>query len=157
MTCKTAPAPETPLVPVHRGRPKDSPDVWTPEHIAEVAQQMWEYIESTDYPSIPGFCYLYGIRHQRLGEFEELRDMKDLLFAKRQANIERRGMRLGVGEGALGSFIQKLAANAGPFSLTDKTEVTEKTAQGSLLEALEEAHRARKAAQPARENQEGDA
>lgn len=143
LTCATAPAPEIPVVTVRRGRPKDSPDVWTPEHIAEVADLLWSYVDSTEYPTEAEFCYLHGVRYQRLVEFEELREAKEYLFAKRQANVFKRGMSLEKGDGPLSSFIKQVAANAGPFSLTEKTEITEKTPQGTLLDALEEAERLR--------------
>jgi hypothetical protein len=96
--------------------------VWTPEHIAEVAADILAYAESSLFPTEAEFCYTRGIAYQRLVEFPELRAAKEMMFAKRQAMTIRRGLRLGIGEGALGSFLAKLAGNAGPFSLTEKTE-----------------------------------
>ena len=115
--------PSLPIIKQKVGRPKDVPGLWTPEYIAEVAALIRAYVAESDYPTEAEFCYVYDIRYQRLNEFPELRDAKDLIFAKRQAITIRRGMSLGVGEGALGSFMTKLAANAGDFSLTDKQEI----------------------------------
>lgn len=120
-SAKTKPAAPLLAVPL-RGRPKDSPDVWTPEHLEEVAQQLWEYIEKTACPTEAEFCITYLVRHQRLGEFPILRELKEFMFAKRQAYTVGEGISLGLGDGPRGSFLAKLAANAGPFSLIDKGE-----------------------------------
>jgi hypothetical protein len=116
------PPPFTP--PRGRGRPKDTPDVWTQAHIEEVAEKFWNYIESTDCPTEAEFCYLSLVAHQRLGEIPLLRQLKEFMFAKRQAYTTNRGLRLVQGDGPLGAFLAKLAANAGPFSLVDKSEST---------------------------------
>lgn len=122
--------------PPRRGRPKNTPDVWTPEHINEVAQQLWDYIEATACPTEAEFCILHLVAHQRLGEIPELRMLKDFMFAKRQAFTVGRGLRLGHGDGPLGSFLAKLAANAGPFSLVDKSERTIKDPAGGAFSHL---------------------
>jgi hypothetical protein len=122
-----APKPDTPQVPDvprGRGRPKDTPDVWTEAHIEEVAEQMWHYIENTDCPIEAVFCYRYLVAHQRLGEIPLLRQLKEYMFAKRQAYTIGKGLELKQGDGPLGAFLAKLAANAGPFSLVDKSENT---------------------------------
>lgn len=113
------------LPPIKRkpGRPKDTPDLWTPAYIAEVAALIRNYAEESDYPTEAEFCYVYDIRFQRLNEFPELKAAKEAIFAKRQAVTIRRGLALGQGEGALGSFLTKLSANAGDFSLTEKQEI----------------------------------
>lgn len=118
------PTPIPAFAPRGRGRPKDTPDVWTQEHIDEVAEQFWKYIESTNCPTEAEFCYLYLIDHQRLGEIPVLRRLKDFMFAKRQAYTVNKGISLRKGDGPRGAFLQKLAANAGPFSLVDKSEST---------------------------------
>jgi hypothetical protein len=109
-----------------RGRPKGTPDVWTPEHIEEVAQQLWDYIEATDCPTEAEFCYKFGIHFQRLCEIPELRFLKDFIFAKRQAYTISRGIALTKEQGPLGAFLAKLAANSGYFSLVEKSELTGK-------------------------------
>jgi hypothetical protein len=129
-TSKAPPAPTTPPptppvdVPRLRGRPKNSPDVWTPEHIEEVAQQLWEYIETTLCPTEAEFCYKYLVAHQRLSDIPVLRELKSFMFAKRQAYTIGEGIDLHQGDGPRGAFLAKLAANAGPFSLVDKSEKT---------------------------------
>jgi len=115
--------PSWPVIKQKRGRPKDTPNGWTPAYIAEVAALVRRYVEESDYPTEAEFCYVYDIRYQRLNEFPELREAKDLIFAKRQAITIRRGIGLGQGEGPLGSFLTKLAANAGDFSMTEKQEI----------------------------------
>jgi hypothetical protein len=97
---------------------------------------MFEYIEATDCPSVAGFCFAYSVRHQRLGEFPELAEMRERLQAKRAAYIELHGISLGTGEGAKGSFLQKMAANVGPFSLVDKGETTIRDASASRFANL---------------------
>jgi hypothetical protein len=84
---------------------------------------MWDYIETTQFPTEAGFCIRYRVAFQRLCEFPLLRELKEFLFAKRQDETIQRGIRLGQGESALGGFLAKLAANAGSFSFTDKSEV----------------------------------
>ncbi len=85
---------------------------------------MWNYTEATKCPTEAEFCYLYLVRHQRINEFPLLRELKDYMFAKRQAFTTNRGIKLQQGDGPLGAFLAKLAANAGPFSLVDKGETT---------------------------------
>lgn len=115
--------PSLPVIKQKVGRPKDTPELWTPAYIAEVADLIRKYVAESDYPTEAEFCYVYDIRFQRLCEFPALREAKELIFAKRQAITIRRGTSLGVGEGALGSFLTKLAANAGDFSMTEKQEI----------------------------------
>jgi hypothetical protein len=112
-----------PVIKQKVGRPKDTPELWTPQYIAEVADLIRKYVSESDYPTEAEFCYVYDIRYQRLNEFPDLRAAKELIFAKRQAITIRRGIGLGQGEGALGSFLTKLAANAGDFSMTEKQEI----------------------------------
>jgi hypothetical protein len=116
--------PLAPPPPRGRGRPKDTPDVWTQEHIEEVAEQLWDYIESTPCPTEAEFCYKFLVAHQRLGDIPLLRQLKEFMFAKRQAFTIGKGIKLGQGQGPLGSFLAKLAANAGPFSMVEKSEST---------------------------------
>jgi len=106
------------------GRPPNTPNKWTPEYIDSVVADMQQYTDDTDYPTEAEFCYTRSIHPQRLRESPVLRDARDMMLAKRQAMVIRRGMNLGPGEGALGSFIARLSANAGIFSLVDKQEVT---------------------------------
>lgn len=120
--CKKAKSTPPPASPP-RGRPKNSPDVWTAEHIEAVAEDLWNYIESTPCPTEAEFCYTRGIHFQRLSDIPLLRELKEFIFAKRQAYTIGRGVRLAQGDGPLGAFLQKLAANAGPYSLTDKTDI----------------------------------
>lgn len=117
-------------VPAEKKRrkfPSDFAYVWTAERVEEVGRQLWDYIESTDCPTEAEFCYKYLIAHQRLGEFPLLSQLKELMFAKRQAYTTGRGLRLVQGDGPLGAFLAKLAANAGPFSLVDKLETESKS------------------------------
>lgn len=104
------------------GRPLGTPQTWTPEYIQTVAEAMRRYIETTDVPTEARFCYDQKIHHQRLSDIPELRALRDWMFAKRQAVIVERGLMLKQGEGPLGSFYQKLMANAGPYSMVDRGE-----------------------------------
>ena len=99
------------------------PEVWTPEYVAEVAAKMHKYVDETLCPTEAEFCFLFDIRFQRLAEHEALIAEKERLFAKRQAYVIKCGVGLEKGENAKGSFLQKLAANAGAFSLTDKQAI----------------------------------
>jgi hypothetical protein len=101
------------------GRPF-GPILWTPEYIKAVVHDMEVYTESMDFPTESEYCYTRDIAYQRINEIPELRAAKEMMFAKRQAMIIRRGLTLGMGDGPLGSFLLRLAANAGPFSLTEK-------------------------------------
>lgn len=84
---------------------------------------MWAYIQKTDCPLECEFCFDHRIAYQRINEHQVLREMKELLFAKRQAYTIRNGINLGQGEGPRGAFLAKLAANAGAYSLVEKSEV----------------------------------
>lgn len=123
-----APAPVDNMLPLKRppGRPKGTADTWTPEFIQQVADEMEAYTAASEFPTEAEFCYTRGIHPQRLSEFQLLRDARDMLFAKRQAMTIRAGIRLGKGDGPKGSFLLKLAANAGALSLVDKSELTGK-------------------------------
>jgi len=99
------------------------PQKWTEAQIVKVADDMAKYIDESDFPTLAEFCYIHGIYSARINESSILREMNDLLHAKCQAMIIRRGVTLGQGEGPLGQFLQKLAMNMGQFSLTDKSEV----------------------------------
>jgi hypothetical protein len=111
--------------PRGRGRPKDSPDVWTAEHVAEVADAMWAYVEATDCPSLPEFCYKNCVHRRRIYEFEELLAVKDYLHAKRAAYLDKAGISLTREDGPRGAFIIRALANVGDHSMTEKTETTE--------------------------------
>lgn len=104
------------------GRPKDTPDVWTPAHKAEVAEWIYEYTDSAAFPSEAEFCLLYGVRHQRLGEFPELVAAKEYLLAKRAVEIQRHSLELNKDTGARASYLNRMAANVGTFSMTEKSE-----------------------------------
>jgi hypothetical protein len=91
--------------------------------VALVIADMERYIASTPYPTEPEFCYTRHIHPQRLNENAELRAAKVMMQAKRQATAINRGFALKPGEAPLGSFLQKMISHAGPFSLTDKSEV----------------------------------
>jgi hypothetical protein len=111
------------------------PDKWTPDYIAKVAKLIRDYADKTDYPTEAEFCYMYDIRFQRLSEYPELRDAKDYLFAKRQAQLIKRGMELDR-ESALGAFMLRLAANAGPYSLSDKSELAHSGSMAVILDDI---------------------
>jgi len=104
------------------GRPKDSADVWTPEHIEEVADLMWAYIQAADIPSVEEFEFLYHVRHQRLGEFPALAEMREYLQAKRKLGIDFLALTTDNTNGSRVSYLAKMAANVGPFSMVDKSE-----------------------------------
>ena len=105
------------------GRPRNTPDKWTPEFIASVIADMEMYTEETRFPTECEFCYTRGIHVQRLRECPELRDAAVMMLAKRQAMVINRGLRLGQGDGPLGSFLLRMSVNAGPFSMVDKHDV----------------------------------
>ena len=113
--------------PPHRGRPKDSADVWTPEYRAELADKLWAYIEATACPTEAEFCIKYLVHPRRMSDIEELKELMPYLFAKRQAYTIRSGLTLKTGEGPRGAFLAKLAANAGQFSLVEKLETENRT------------------------------
>jgi len=105
------------------GRPRDSDDVWTPEHIEEVADAMWTYIQETPCPSLAEMCYKLHLRHQRISEHRALMEMRDELHAKRLAFIEKQGMALTKDDGSRGTFLIKMAANVGQFSFVERQEL----------------------------------
>lgn len=105
------------------GRPRNTPDKWTPEFIASVIADMEKYTEETRFPTECEFCYTRGIHVQRLRECPELRDAAVMMLAKRQAMVINRGLRLGQGDGPLGAFLLRMSVNAGPFSMVDKHDV----------------------------------
>lgn len=108
------------------GRPKDTPDVWTPAHKLEVANWLFEYTDSVELPSVAEFCRLYGIRFQRLGEFEELAEGREYLQAKRASAIEKAAVSTVRETGCRVAFFARMAANTGVFSLVDKVETENK-------------------------------
>jgi hypothetical protein len=115
-------APAIPAAPRGRGRPKDTPDVWTPAHIEEVASQFWDYIEATPCPSLAEFCFKSLVRRQRIYEIPELLELKEFLYAKRAAALEAKGFSLTREDGPRGAFICKAISNVGDFSMVEKTE-----------------------------------
>lgn len=121
------PAPKPPagieLVQMAPVRKPGRPVVWTPELVHQVALDMSAYVASVDFPTIAEFCYTRGISPRRISEHQELVDAREMLQAKLQAMTINRGLKLGPGEGALGSFLLRMSANAGAFSLTEKQEV----------------------------------
>lgn len=105
------------------GRPVGSADVWTPEHIAEVTAAIYAYVEKTACPSVAEFCYTHGVRIQRLSEFPSLGEARDALNAKRLAYIEKAGLKLNKDHGQRGTFLLRMAANVGAYSLTEKQDL----------------------------------
>jgi len=105
------------------GRPKGTPDVWTDEHKAEVAGWIYDYTDANDLPEEAEFCMLYGVRHQRLGEFEELKAAKEYLQAKRSVAIRHQSLELDKETGARASYLNRMAANCGTFSLVEKSDL----------------------------------
>lgn len=126
-TPKTA-APAPTLKPLgHRtgaGRPIDTPDIWTKEHLEEVAGWIYDYTEKTDLPSVAQFCFLYGVRHQRLGEFPELSEAREYLQAKRAFVCDRDALLTTKETACRVSYYGRMAANVGPYSMTEKIEST---------------------------------
>jgi hypothetical protein len=104
------------------GRPKDTPNVWTQEHKDEVAGWIYDYADSADMPSEAEFCMRYGVRQQRLGEFAELIAAKEYLQAKRSIAVQARVFRLNKETGSQASYLNRMSANVGVFSMTDKSE-----------------------------------
>lgn len=84
------------------GRPVS---VWTPAFIAEVAAKLELYIEKTAIPSVAEFCAINRLSRQRLYEFEELAEPMEWLICKKEAGLERAGLRLTKDHGPRGSFI----------------------------------------------------
>jgi len=118
--------PDPNRIPAKRGRPLGIADVWTPERIEQVAQLMWDYIEATECPTEAEFCIKNAIHVQRLFDIPELRELKEFILAKRQAYTINVGIKLGKEDGPKGAFLRALAANAGPFSLVEKSELSGK-------------------------------
>lgn len=108
------------------GRPPNTPNVWTPKHLAEVAGWIYEYADTARYPSVAEFCMVYGITHSRLGEFEELREAREYLHAKVFVQGNREAMTATKETGPRVTYINKRLANTGPFSLVEKSENIDK-------------------------------
>ena len=125
---KALTSPDTPLAspPPRRGRPKNTPDLWTPEHIEEVAEAFWAYVELTPCPLLAEFCYAQGVHRQRIYEFPELAEIKDMLYAKRAAYLDQAGLRLTRDDGPRGAYLIRASANLGEHSMTEKTENAER-------------------------------
>lgn len=105
----------TALVKLRRTK---APDEWPEDYVNIVKEDMQTYIDESDFPTEAEFCYTRGIGIKKVDQ--HLKDMKELMAAKRQAMMIRRGWS---GDDPLGTFLTKLAANAGPFSLVDKHEI----------------------------------
>jgi len=116
----------SPLPVIHRksGRQPNTPERWTSEFILKIAAEMERYTDESEFPTESEFCYIHGVHPQRFSESAILSNARDMMMAKRQAVTIKRGMKLEPGEGALGSFLARLSANAGVFSLVDKQELT---------------------------------
>lgn len=106
----------------HGGRPKDTPDVWTKAHLAEVAGWIRDYADEAQYPSVAEFCMVYGINHGRLGEFDELREAREYLHAKVFVQGNREAMTATKETSPRVQYINKRLANTGPYSLVEKRE-----------------------------------
>lgn len=121
------PAPKPPaeisLVPMAPVAKPGRPVVWTAELVHQVAEDMRAYVASVDFPTLAEFCYTRGISPRRISDHPELIEAREMLQAKLQAMTINRGLKLGQGEGALGSFLLRMSANAGAFSLTEKQEL----------------------------------
>ena len=113
-----------PVVVRRKGRRPNTPDKWTSDFILHIAAEMEKYTEESEFPTEAEFCYMYGVHPQRFCESAILTNARDMMMAKRQAVTIKRGMKLEPGEGALGSFLARISANAGIFSLVDKQELT---------------------------------
>jgi hypothetical protein len=121
-------APITDFKPLgHRtgaGRPIDTPDIWTKDHLAEVVDWIHDYTDHVGLPSVAEFCYLYGVRHQRFSEFPELAEAREYLQSKRAFVIDRDALLTTKETGCRVAYYGRMSANVGPFSLTEKTETT---------------------------------
>lgn len=106
------------------GWPKGRPRLFTPEVIEALCNDLLAYADENEYPTEAEYCYTRGINFQRLNDIPALREAKDMMLAKRQAMLIRRGMTLTIGEGPLGAFISRMISHAGQFSMTEKQELT---------------------------------
>jgi hypothetical protein len=105
---------------VGAGRPPDTPNVWTPEHKVEVVKLIEDYLTRASYPSVAEFCYKYRIRKQRLYEFEELAEARELLLAKKEMRLEEMGRALTQSHGGRATFVIFALKQLG---WTDKQEI----------------------------------
>ena len=104
-------------------RVKAPPEPWDESYIATLALDMQEYVDTSDFPTPAEFCYTRGVSVKKIDKYPSLADVKELMAAKQQAMLVRRGWS---GDDAMGAFLTKLAGNTGPFSLIDKGELTGK-------------------------------
>lgn len=96
-----------PPIPLKR-LPKDVSD-------EDLGADMLDYVDVADFPTESEYCYTRGVALKKLPKAG-----CEMMAAKRQAVMIRRGWS---DDGPLGTFLTKLAANAGDFSLVDKHEL----------------------------------
>jgi hypothetical protein len=109
------------LVALKRGKAPAEP--WPEEYVASVVADMQAYVDESDFPTMAEFCYTRGIGLKKVAKHQELLACKELMEAKQQAMMIRRGWS---GDDSMSTFLTKLAGNTGPFSLVDKGELTGK-------------------------------
>lgn len=97
------------------------PEPWPEEYVAELAVDMLSYVDGADFPSEAEYCYSRGVTLRQLKTHDALQRVRELMDAKRQAMMIRRGWS---GDEPVGGFMTKLAANAGDHSLVDKHELS---------------------------------
>jgi hypothetical protein len=105
--------------------------IYTPELIAEIVDAMMEYTERSSIPILAEFAYQRKIPVNTFSEIPELNEAKQMLFLKKQAQLEK------------GTLLGQLNPSMAIFSLkqlgwSDKQEIVEKTTDSdqSLLAAL---------------------
>ena len=62
--------------------------VWTQEKKEELLSAFYKYIEENDIPILAEFCYKHKVNRQRIYEWEEFVEAKDMCLTKKEANLE---------------------------------------------------------------------
>ena len=70
------------------GRPR----TFTDEQVAEIRDKLVQYIATTEIPIVAEFAYLNDINRQILYDYPEFSTLTKKLIAKKEAQLERKGL-----------------------------------------------------------------
>lgn len=68
------------------------PKKYTEEYLAELAESLEDYIDTTEIPILKEWCYQNGVPSKHVYDFEELSDSIKRLIDKKEAALERKGL-----------------------------------------------------------------
>lgn len=71
------------------GRPKK----YTDDYLSELLESLEDYIDETDIPILKEWCYQNGVPSTHVYDFEELSEAIKRLIDKKEAALERMGLR----------------------------------------------------------------